>query len=104
MDIQGTVAPGYEAVYAQFAKNVASGLEDGAQLAAYVRGEKVVDLWINCERSSIQNLFSSTKVLTSLVVAMLVDRGHLAYEQQVAEVWPEYAANGKGSTTIGQVM
>lgn len=35
---------------------------------------------------------------------MLVDRGLLRYDQLVSEVWPEYASNGKGSTTIAHVM
>ena len=53
---------------------------------------------------TVQNLFSSTKVITSIVVAMLADRGHLRYDQRVSELWPEYAQHGKGETSIAQVM
>ena len=49
---------------------------------------------------SLQCVFSSSKVLTSLVVAMLVDRGHLQYEERVCTYWPEYAACGKDTTTV----
>lgn len=37
---------------------------------------------------SIQNIFSSTKAITSIVVAMLVDRGHLRYDMPICEIWP----------------
>merc|ERR1711977_162222 len=105
--VNGTVAPGYEPVRQAFLQHVKDGLEDGAQLCAYHKGVMVVDLWTDKEDygpSTVQNLFSSTKVLTSLVVAMLADRGHLDYNQKVCDVWPAYAQHGKGETTIAHVM
>jgi len=105
--IAGTAAPGFEAVRATFAEHVAADLEDGAQCCVYHRGRKVVDLWTEPGQytaRTVQNLFSSTKVITSIVVAMLADRGHLSYDQRVSELWPEYAQHGKGETTIAQVM
>ena len=122
----GECMPGYERVRDLFLSGFApGGPEDRAQLCAYVRGVKVVELWASrtataerrwgydcgcnaAERpydgASLQNVWSSTKVLTSLVVAMLVDRGHLAYEQRVAEVWPEFAAHGKADCTVAMLM
>lgn len=38
--------------------------------------------------SSLQNIFSSSKAVASIIVAMLVDRGHLTYEMKVADIWP----------------
>merc|ERR1711977_68115 len=107
MSVRGSCAPGYEAVRAAFQRHVDAGIEDGAQVCAYVQGVKVVDLWTSQEDygpNTLQNLFSSTKVLTSLVVAMLADRGHLDYDQKVSDLWPEYAQHGKGETTIAHVM
>jgi len=107
MSVHGSCAPGYEAVRAAFQRHVDAGIEDGAQVCAYVQGVKVVDLWTSQEDygpNTLQNLFSSTKVLTSLVVAMLADRGHLDYDQKVSDLWPEYAQHGKGETTIAHVM
>jgi hypothetical protein len=43
--IGGHVAPGFEEVRVEFARNFASRGEIGAAVAAYVRGQKVVDLW-----------------------------------------------------------
>ena len=44
--VGGFVAPGYESVRDVFMQNFeADGQENSAQICAYVRGEKVVDLW-----------------------------------------------------------
>ena len=41
----GWVAPGFEEVRDEFERNFAERGEIGAAVAAYWRGEKVVDLW-----------------------------------------------------------
>jgi hypothetical protein len=41
----GRVEPGYEAVAEIFRLHFDQGVEAGAQCCAYVRGQKVVDLW-----------------------------------------------------------
>ena len=43
--IDGFIAPGFEQVGEEFRLNFARRGELGAACAAYVRGEKVVDLW-----------------------------------------------------------
>jgi hypothetical protein len=68
------------------------------QACAYVNGELVLDLVAVLDKdhalsqtynaSSLQNIFSSSKAVASIVVAMLVDRGHLRYDMKVADVWP----------------
>lgn len=76
----GDVAPGYESVRERFiCEFLPGGQEDRAQLCVYVRGVKVVDVWASrvvnasCSwgrqpneqeygPSSLQNIFSSTKV------------------------------------------
>lgn len=101
--IYGWVAPGFGSVREIFAQGVADGLEDHAQCTVFVRGKLVCDLWTHT-RAGVQNVFSSTKVMTSLVIAMLVDRGLLKYETTVASVWPEFSQHGKGQITVAQVM
>ena len=49
-------------------------------------------------------VFSTTKAVGALCVAMLVDRGHLKYEDKMSEYWPEFAANGKENITIDWLM
>ena len=83
-EIQGTVAPGFEPVRAMFEQHFQDGVEDKAQVCAYVRGLKVVDLWgqkkLNQGKEEptygfdgLQNICSSGKSLTALVVAMLAE-------------------------------
>jgi len=43
--VEGLVARGFEEVRAEFERNFAERGEIGAAVAAYWRGEKVVDLW-----------------------------------------------------------
>ena len=105
--VNGFVAQGYEDVKEQFQENFNQGHEDCAQLCVFVKGKKVVDLYGGHDgynEASLQNVFSSTKVLTSLVVAMLVDRGYLKYNQALETIWPEYNSHGKGGTTVAQLV
>ena len=37
-------------------------------------------------------------------IALLADRGLLAYDAPVARYWPEFGAHGKGSVTVAQLM
>jgi len=39
-----------------------------------------------------------------MAIAMLVDRGLLDYNKAIANYWPEFAVNGKGSITISDLM
>lgn len=111
---KGYTAPGYESVRSIFNQHLHT-IEKDAQVCCYVNGVKVIDLFGSNPTSNpttphqytgttVQNVYSSTKAITSLVVAMLEDRGHLGYNQFVSEIWPEYATQGKASTTIAQVM
>ena len=102
--VEGFVASGYEPVRAKFEEHVRNGVEEHAQVACYVKGQCVLDLWTKGHQFGLQNIFSSTKVITSLVVAILVDQGHLRYDQLVTDVWPEYGQHGKEGTTVEQVM
>lgn len=105
-------APGYEEVQRVFEAHFDQGIELGAQCCAYVGGKRVVDLCGAREHattqgygpSSLQNIFSSSKAVTSVVVAVLVDQGHLRYDQRVSDVWPEFAQEGKGDVTVAELM
>ena len=112
-DIGGHVAPGFERVREAFAANFADGLEVGASFAVQLGGATVVDLWGGCadrartrpwQRDTLVNVWSTTKGLASLCVAMLVDRGLVSYEQTMASLWPEFAAAGKEALTVGEVL
>ena len=73
----------------------------------------VVDLWGGYldeartevwQRDTIINTFSTTKTMTALSALVLADRGGIDLDAPVARYWPEFAAAGKGSILIRQVL
>jgi CubicO group peptidase (beta-lactamase class C family) len=112
-DIHGMVAPGFEEVRAEFARNFAERGEIGAAVAVYWRGEKVVDLW-GGRRSPEGNapwqddtmvaVMSTTKGLAAMTLAVANARGWLDYDAPVARYWPEFAQNGKAEITVRQLL
>jgi CubicO group peptidase (beta-lactamase class C family) len=106
IEIHGTVAAGFEAVREEFAAAVADEGGSGAQLAAYVDGRAVVDLWAGAEMTgdAMTGVYSSTKGAATLVVALLVQDGVLELDEPVAGVWPEFAAAGKDGITLRDVL
>lgn len=106
-EIHGSVADGFEAVREEFAAFVSGERPDyEGQLCAYVHGRKVVDLWAGegAGADSLYGVFSSTKGAAHLVVALLVQDGVLELDREVASYWPEFAAEGKGSITLREVL
>jgi CubicO group peptidase (beta-lactamase class C family) len=111
--IDGHVAPGYEEVQREFERNFAERGEIGAAVAAYVRGEKVVDLWGGRRTSegtqpwnedTMVVVFSTTKGLSAMTLAVANSRGWLDYDARVAHYWPEFAQNGKETITVRQLL
>jgi CubicO group peptidase (beta-lactamase class C family) len=109
----GWVAPGFEEVRAEFDRNFAERGEIGAAVAAYWRGEKVVDLWggrrdpesdAPWNEDTMVIVHSSTKGLAAMTLAVANSRGWLDYEAPVARYWPEFAQNGKGAITVRQLL
>ena len=99
-NIAGTVAPGYETVKEMFEENFRAGREDNAQLCVYVGEELVVDLYASLSSptyngDTLTNVFSSTKSLTAICMARMVDKGLLDYKEKISKYWPEFAQNGE---------
>jgi CubicO group peptidase (beta-lactamase class C family) len=91
--IGGTVAPGFEGVRAEFERNFRERGEIGAAVAAYWRGEKVVDLWGGgrtpdgeepWERDTMVVVMSTTKGMAAMTLAVANARGWLDYDAPVA--------------------
>ncbi|MBM7774737.1 CubicO group peptidase (beta-lactamase class C family) [Actinokineospora baliensis] len=102
-DVHGTVAPGFEAVRDEFAAAGVGGA--GAQVAVYLRGEQVVDLWAgDMTGEALTGVYSSTKSITVLVAALLVQDGLLDLDRPVAHYWPRFAAAGKDRITVRDVL
>ncbi|MFE3542909.1 serine hydrolase domain-containing protein [Nocardia sp. NPDC059177] len=106
IEVHGTVAAGYEPVRAEFAAVVAEeNGESGAQVAAYVRGRQVVNLWAGPEvtDTTLTGLHSTSKGAAGLVMALLVQDGALDIDRPVAHYWPRFAA-GKEQITVRDVL
>src|SRR2546421_2708005 len=102
--VQGTVAPGFEAVRDEFARNFQLRDELGAACSVYHRGVRVVDLWgghrdrdgrLPWNEDTVAMVFSTSKGLSAMTLALLHSRGLLDYDELVAAYWPEFAQNGK---------
>jgi CubicO group peptidase (beta-lactamase class C family) len=111
--IGGQVAPGFEEVRAEFERNFVERGDIGAAVAAYWRGEKVVDLWggrrtpegdAPWERDTMAVVMSTTKGLAAMTVAVANSRGWIDYDAPVARYWPEFAQNGKEAITVRQLL
>jgi len=111
--VGGTVAPGFEEVRAAFERNLAERGEIGAAVAAYWRGEKVVDLWGGrrtpegdepWEEDTMVVVHSTTKGLSAMTLAVANARGWLDYDAPVARCWPDFAQHGKGAVTVRQLL
>ncbi|MFE1361815.1 serine hydrolase domain-containing protein [Streptomyces harbinensis] len=104
--IQGCTAEGFEAVREEFAALLAADPEHSAQVAAYLHGRPVVDLWggPHLGGDALIGVFSSTKGAAYLVAALLVQDGVLSLEREVRHYWPHFAAAGKEGVTLHQLL
>jgi len=112
-DVHGSVSQGFEAVRDAFQANFDDGLEVGAACAVYHRGEKVVDLWGGLRDPKTNDLwledtlvlvFSTTKGMSSLALAVAHSRGLFMYDEKVAAYWPEFEQGGKKNVTVRQLL
>lgn len=111
--IAGHVTHGFEGVRDAFAANFARRGELGGACCAYRRGEKVVDLWGGVrnkktgepwEQNTMVLVYSATKGLAAMTLALAHSRGWLDYEERVCTYWPEFAQQGKERITVRQLL
>jgi CubicO group peptidase (beta-lactamase class C family) len=111
--VEGSVSHGFETVREAFADNFARRGELGGACCAYYRGEKIVDLWGGVrtketgapwEQDTMVLIWSASKGLSAMPLALAHSRGWLDYEERVATYWPEFAQQGKGAITVRQLL
>jgi CubicO group peptidase (beta-lactamase class C family) len=111
--VHGLVAPGFEEVRDEFCRNFTERGEVGAACAAYWQGRKVVDLWggfrdertrAPWQESTLVMVFSATKGVSSVALAVAHSRGLVDYDTPVARYWPEFGRNGKESITVRELL
>lgn len=77
-----------------------------AQLAIYHRGELVLSHSVGEHLSgdALTCVFSCTKGLSALVVALLVQDGLIDPSAPMTTYWPEFGASGKSALSVGEVL
>ena len=113
VEIKGFVRPGFEAVQDAFAENFTQRNELGGACCIYQDGEKVVDLWGGVrnqatgepwEEDTMVVVFSATKGMAAMTLALAHSRGWLDYDERVCTYWPEFAQEGKERMTVRQLL
>jgi CubicO group peptidase (beta-lactamase class C family) len=111
--VNGFVAPGWEPVREAFGQTIDSKQDVGAAVSLFHKGKCVVDLvggYFDTESTkpyehdTLQLVFSTTKGVVAIAVAICVEHGLLSYEEPVALFWPEFAAAGKERATVAQLL
>jgi len=111
--VEGHVGRGFETVRKAFAENFTDRRELGGACCAYYQGEKVVDLWGGVrnkttgepwEPDTMVIVYSATKGLAAMTLALAHSRGWLDYEERVSRYWPEFAQQGKACVTVRQLL
>ena len=113
VSVEGHVSTGFEAVREAFEENFERRHELGGACCVYLHGEKVVDLWGGVrnrdtgepwEEDTMVVVYSATKGLSAMTMALAHSRGWLDYDERVAKYWPEFAQLGKGAITVRQLL
>jgi CubicO group peptidase (beta-lactamase class C family) len=113
VSIYGHVSRGFERVREAFATNFTERGELGGACCAYLGGERVVDLWAGVrnketgepwERDTMVLVYSATKGLSAMTLAVAHSRGWLDYEERVSAYWPEFAQHDKARITVRQLL
>lgn len=85
-----------------------AAVEDGysAQLAVYHRGALVLSHSVGEHLSgdALTCVFSCTKGLSALVIALLVQDGLIDPVAPITDYWPEFGTHGKGKLSVGEVL
>ncbi len=111
--VKGYVNRGFEPVRSTFAENFDRRRELGGACCAYHGGQKVVDLWGGVrnkhtgepwEGRTMVIVYSATKGLAAMTLAIAHSRGWLDYEERVCTYWPEFAQQGKERVTVRQLL
>jgi CubicO group peptidase (beta-lactamase class C family) len=111
--VEGHVSRGFENVRDAFIENFTRRRELGGACCVYLHGEKVVDLWGGIrnkqtgepwEENTMVIVYSTTKGLAAMTLAIAHSRGWLNYEERVCTYWPEFAQQGKENITVRQLL
>ncbi|CAG8540236.1 1563_t:CDS:2, partial [Cetraspora pellucida] len=107
--VSGFTTPEFAGVKKIFEENIKNGLDVGAGVSVFYDNKMVVDLQGGIanmatgsayDAETLQLVFSSSKVLSGIVIARLVEQGLLNYDEKISKYWPEFAQGGKENVTL----
>ena len=111
--VGGGVDEGYGRVADEFRRNFAERGELGAAVAVERGGRMVVDLWgghrdrrrtLPWTADTLVPVFSATKGMSALALAVAHSRGLFDLDKRVATYWPEFAQHGKDAVTVRELL
>ena len=112
-EVNGFVSPGFEGVRDTFLENFGQRHELGGAVCAYYKGQKVVDLWGGVRNKltgepwqddTMVLVYSATKGLAAMTLAIAHSRGWLDYDERVCAYWRAFAQHGKERITVRQLL
>ena len=108
---QMVVDPRFMPVADLFFRMFFSPGQGGGAMTCYLDGECVLDIWAGWaardrrwNHDTVALSFSTGKGVASTVLHRLAERGLVKYDSPVAEYWPEFAAAGKDTITVRELM
>lgn len=111
VDVQGTVADGFEPVRDAFARNFTQRGDTGAAVAVHRDGRRIVDLWGGgtadgrpWDGGTPVIMRSATKGPAAAVLHLLHQRGQLDLDAPVGSYWPEFKTNGKERLLVRHLL
>jgi CubicO group peptidase (beta-lactamase class C family) len=112
-DINGFCHRDFTDVKQFFYENFLFRNEVGASVCVYYDGECVVHLWggisdakkkISWSEETKTLVFSTTKGMSALALAVLHAKGLLDYEEKISTYWKEFGTKGKKDITVRQLL
>ncbi len=110
--IHGFTSDDFAPLRTAFADCFAMG-QHGGSVAVVHRGVVVAELWGGSsdaaglrpwQQDTLVNVWSCTKGIAAVALAILVDRGLVDYDAPLARYWPEFGAGGKGDITVAEAL
>jgi CubicO group peptidase (beta-lactamase class C family) len=111
--VHGGVEEGFGAVADAFRRNLDERDELGAACAVYLGDRAVVDVWGGHRdrrrshpwaRDTIVPVFSATKGVAAMAMAVAHSRGLFRLDEPIASYWPEFARHGKERITVRHLL
>ncbi len=110
--IQGEFENGFEKLFDTFKSHFENDLEIGASVCVQIDGKNVVNLYGGFRdrnmhepwrANDLVQFFSTSKPIAAIIIAMLQDRGMLLFDDDIANIWPEFTQKNK-NVTIAEAL